>query len=78
MLSGFLETLGFAALTLAAYEYSGRALALLVIATACFTMGLAADGVKPIVWLRARLSLRWQAFQAKRAQRMRGITSPNG
>jgi len=65
VLSNGLELLGFASLTGAAYEYSGRALALLVVAGACFTMGLAAEEVHPLMWLRAHASRRWQAFRAR-------------
>lgn len=66
MLSNVLELLGFTCLTGAAYEYSGRALALLVVAGACFTMGLAAENVHPLMWLRAHSSRRWQSLRARR------------
>lgn len=78
MLSNTLEIFGFAALTASAYEFSGRALALLTLAAALFTMGLAVEGVHPLLWLRARARTRWQSLKAARAarQRTRGITSP--
>jgi hypothetical protein len=73
-MSDLLELLGFAALAAAGYEWSGRALCLLVIAIALFTLGLSMDGVKPIRALKIVVLRRWQAYRANRATRKAQLT----
>ena len=74
MLSNALELAGMTCLTAAAYEYSGRALAFLVLAGCLFVLGLAVDGVKlaPRAWLLRR----WMALRTRWAKRRAGLTSP--
>ena len=56
-------------LTAAAYEWSGRPLALLVASGCLFTLGLAAEGIHPAKAAHVLLVARWQMYRAARETR---------
>jgi hypothetical protein len=69
MLSNVLELAGFASLTAGSYELAGRGVALLVLAGSLFFLGLASEGVHPVLAARGFLLGRWQRFRASRERR---------